>query len=1628
MTAKTASPQDHELTLIDWLAGVTQDDPLHPLWTGAEQQSSKAGEGEAITWSLLWALQDGVNQQLHLHVDANSILHAATGHWGYQPADHLLRRVRATYKLLWTLIGDNQLHASHIKAHAGHAANELADLLAKHVRIHPEDSRIPDINLAYWMHGEPPLIEWAWAMVDTDHRDGSVPRFHDQQFTWTHWQKASNDEPWLPQAEQPQTSPDETKLHMKIATYNVATLKQTSAAAILRAQLHEKQIQVAGLQETRATYDDIPDSDFIRFISKADKGVGGCEIWFSKQHPYATKDNAPLHFRREQFQVTCSDPQFLILNAEIENLPLTFAVAHAPNQGHGGNKIQQWWKRFKKELQNIARNRQIVLMIDANTQVTECEPCIGSYGSPEATVDIHPYVHLLQDFDLFCPSTFENIHHGDTTTWTSNDGQTSRRIDYIAIPLSWRDTHLQSYVDYDIHAGAGGIDHSAVCLEIHGLFCRPLRRKHPTQFDRSKIASATEDQWREFFDNWPQQGWEVDPTTQAAEIEKELQARLTKHFPYQNRRRRNTLQFSQDTWRLFQERNWHRRVLSAHGRAMTALQCDHALRTWIGSLPMTAVSARQTIYALRMAVTWKRFHILQQQLRKNIRQDRSEFLQQHIAQLEQTDKGTIMQCLKHYRLGKRVKDLGRKPLPIVRLENGQIASTTQEAMRRWRGHYAALEGGSEASPEQLRGDPNNVPKHIPCELHDVPTIFELERTLRAARIGKAMGFDGVPPELLHYAPERLAHILWPWFLKQTLTVTECLQHKGGRLISAYKRRGDIGECQNHRALLVSSCLAKAFHATYRARTMRFVHKAAGPLQLTAQAHPNITIAAQIVRSHLQAMKLTGQSSFALFLDISNAFYRVLRQFAVGADCSDEHILEFLKRMGVESYSIQDIAELLQQGPALSQLECPNFLHAQVSEIHRSTWWILTQDHQPIRTEKGTRPGDGFADVLWSLVFAQWIARLQDRLIATGAFPPGMWNGQQGLYTDVGEEEVAHAVVVWADDAVILGSAPSPIQIVEKLQYTCSIMVQELVRYGLHPNFRNGKTEAIVDPRGRGATAIRRKLFQEDRCRLALDTPLPDDPALKLVASYKHLGGLLTHGSKLHPEVRHRVAQGMAAYNTYRTKVYNNPQVPVATRMVVLRSTSLSAIHYNAATWTDYTNKAIQSWHSGHLSLYRRVLHGTMPFEQIRHLRDEEVLQLVHEPSPREQLSLLRLRWFGAAMQYDTPTFWATLAIEKRWLQLISQDLNWMYRQIQGFTTLPDPQDDLLAWHLLMRQSPGKWKGLVKRASLHARLQRRVHVHVTQYHRRFLQILAANDVCVPSSVEEQLDRAYCCLACNRVFSCFSSWAVHAFKQHGRINKWRRLQHGCVCKACGNKYPSDQRLIRHLQFNPQCAATVASLRLWVDPNPGIGSVTSVNTEQQLALATWDTTDAPRAQQGHGWPMTEQLQDFLRWCTTCDWTEDNIAQNVHTQLCRYAVHDGEIEEVKQAMAHALTMEQKEAMDRILTDAQQHLRRLQTSTKKDMDLQQCLAALPMNEAPTIGKIPRAPTRYRYILHLFAGVRRPDDLHTIIDGLPSVDGVTMFVASLDIVLSRSHGDPNYWLNASRQGVIFATISGPPCE
>ena len=252
-------------------------------------------------------------------------------------------------------------------------------------------------------------------------------------------------------------------------------------------------------------------------------------------------------------------------------------------------------------------------------------------------------------------------------------------------------------------------------------------------------------------------------------------------------------------------------------------------------------------------------------------------------------------------------------------------------------------------------------------------------------------------------------------------------------------------------------------------------------------------------------------------------------------------------------------------------------------------------------------------------------------------------------------------------------------------------------------------------------------------------------------------------------------------------------------------------------------------------------------------------------------------------------------------------MDWFYAQLVGYTWLPDPRVDLEAWHLLANQQPNRWKKLLKRARLHALWQHTVHYNVDRYHRKAFDLLIQAGASLPSTVQEEVERAHYCFICQRTFPTYRSWAVHSFKLHQRINKWRRLQSGEVCLACGKRFPSEARLIRHLQSVRVCANTVASQRIWAPQRPAFGSAQVTNQERTLLLSTWEYTETPCLPAAAGWTMTWQTRSFLQFCTTVQWTSTDVEHQCILQLQQHAVCGQELEEIEEALELTLQCEEQ-------------------------------------------------------------------------------------------------------------------------
>ena len=543
------------------------------------------------------------------------------------------------------------------------------------------------------------------------------------------------------------------------------------------------------------------------------------------------------------------------------------------------------------------------------------------------------------------------------------------RNDYILVSQQLASIWGQTWVDRFLDSGHARLDHSAVVGSFWFPDTSGYQRRSTPSFDRQKILQANATTWRSFFADWDNIPWNVDVDNHAIQLEEQIVTRLGKFFPREPWRKRNSV-FSNSTWELYKSRAHLRRLLTTCCKALEAWQLHVGLRTWMHQCTVSAYS-RMLCLCLRACGRYQQLQFLNKQLRKQVMIDKATKADALLEPLHNANGKEALRLLKPLKLGKRHRDLGKRTLPIVRLANGEVASSPEAALQRWRDHFGAMEGGTTTSPSGLwstmassRQDRSFA---LPT-LKDIPHILELEAQLRRTKAGKAPGPDAIPGEFLRAASPWIARELYPLLLKATCRLQEPMLYKGGRLATLYKNKGPPSEVSSHRAILISSTVGKTFHNVFRERALPFVRAGATDLQYSNQPGALVAIAAHSVRLHQNWAESTRRSEYTLFVDIASAYYTLLRQMSVDVAPTDENILSLLRRLGISECHISQVAQKLESPTGLEEAQAPPHLRAILGEFHSFTWFRLRGDDDLVATSRGTRPGDGLADLLCNILW------------------------------------------------------------------------------------------------------------------------------------------------------------------------------------------------------------------------------------------------------------------------------------------------------------------------------------------------------------------------------------------------------------------------------------------------------------------------------------------------------------------------------------------------------------------------------------------------------------------------------------------------------------------------------------
>jgi hypothetical protein len=175
-------------------------------------------------------------------------------------------------------------------------------------------------------------------------------------------------------------------------------------------------------------------------------------------------------------------------------------------------------------------------------------------------------------------------------------------------------------------------------------------------------------------------------------------------------------------------------------------------------------------------------------------------------------------------------------------------------------------------------------------------------------------------------------------LKLTVHGQEDLAHKGGVLHPIWKSKGPKDCCEAYRSILVSSFVGKSLHRSIRQRQTILFERFLQTEQLGGRPRVPVTLGVHLGRAFVRARRRQGHNVAMLFIDLTEAFYRILRSLVTGEPADDELIMHVGRRMGLSEDLMKDLYAHLAEPAAIEAAGLPQHMQNTIKALHVDTFF------------------------------------------------------------------------------------------------------------------------------------------------------------------------------------------------------------------------------------------------------------------------------------------------------------------------------------------------------------------------------------------------------------------------------------------------------------------------------------------------------------------------------------------------------------------------------------------------------------------------------------------------------------------------------------------------------------------
>ena len=1074
----------------------------------------------ALALACAWCL---AVPQLVMHFDSISAGGAASGRaQPRRPQDSRTAAATARYCAQALEAAGHNVHWQWVRGHSGSLGNEVCDAVSRACAADVFDAS--PISTFAWQAFLSPHLPWLWRHFAVSSTCPSMEALCSGVY-----EPADKCSPCLVPAACPRgatSAPCKAKLSVSFCSFNVQTLRDVKG--MLWEQFVKAGLHVVGLQETRLRSSSfIEGSSFFEFHAAATNGDGGVSLLFSRTAPYGFMQGKPLRFAKHHLRCLHSDSHCICVCVRAPFLAITVVAAHGPHSGHSIAAIRQWWADLEAVL---PCGHDLVILADCNARLgSVVSDGVGDHA-PAAEC---PAGTALREFvarrDLWIPSTFhdqDGLHNRDVSepTWHAPAGGDSR-IDYVLLPMAWRSARCRPFVWYDVVLPRDHDDHWPAVLSCNFAGSGSAPSPSAPRPVRDPASLSNEARFALDF-TWAHLGhvpWSVDVHTHTQYLFDHLGTCLP--FVANRGPRRRTF-LPDSTWQVVRFCRTLKRHLGFLDKQARALTLRALFLSWKASrFPVRAGPPAnglgwtlQDVACIRASCAWA-LSSSRQLLRRLVAGDKAAFVSRQVALVAHA--GTIRDSKALYHALKPLRPASKRVLKpwsalCVAPALEEEAPTFQALQDAKASFFGDIEGGARASPEALAQAAQSSPRpSVPFALGDLPTLLQIECLARSTSSVKAPGTSGIPNYFWTCDPPRVAQHLLPLFIKSHVRLSEPVQFKDVSLVTLFKGKGSFQDLSNHRAICLMETPGKMLRKQLRpsllgALRATDLHQGGIPGSLLQAGQ-------HAVRTFLSAARAKGLPHAAYFLDVSSAYYRVIRCAFRELGETDEALVAVLDRLKVPPAYLHEVLAWA-SGSSLLERTSPH-VRAFIAQTLQGTHFRVQEGSFLTQTFAGVRPGDALADVLFSFVQADFLRALELDLGTLDFF-----NGDLLNSTPLRGRLVAPT---WADDTVPLVAAPDCRQLLQKVKALGSAVHRLLHQRGLLPNYSRGKTEVVLALIGPQSQKCRQELMIAGGGLLSF--PVPEGTVqVRCVPSYTHLGGRVHFRGGILPDILQKSASAFSA--------------------------------------------------------------------------------------------------------------------------------------------------------------------------------------------------------------------------------------------------------------------------------------------------------------------------------------------------------------------------------------------------------------------------------------------------------------------------------------------------------------------